>query len=101
MDAATLARACSTASWTAPIAAVASANGLRGVNRAVEMMMQGADTLDAGVEGVKGIHDLHVWTIASGLVAMSGHVEIAVETRDAREGLEAFLAKRQPKWEHR
>jgi len=37
----------------ARFAAVASANGLRGINRAVEMMMAGADTLDAGVEGVK------------------------------------------------
>ncbi|MBL8986547.1 MAG: N(4)-(beta-N-acetylglucosaminyl)-L-asparaginase [Gemmatimonadetes bacterium] len=34
-------------------AAVASANGIRGVTKAVELMTQGADTLDAGVEGVK------------------------------------------------
>ena len=33
--------------------AVASSNGLRGVAKAVEMMTAGADTLDAGVEGVK------------------------------------------------
>jgi N4-(beta-N-acetylglucosaminyl)-L-asparaginase len=33
--------------------AVASSNGLRGVAKAVDMMMKGADTLDAGVEGVK------------------------------------------------
>jgi N4-(beta-N-acetylglucosaminyl)-L-asparaginase len=33
--------------------AVASNNGLPGVAKAVAMMMQGADTLDAGVEGVK------------------------------------------------
>jgi N4-(beta-N-acetylglucosaminyl)-L-asparaginase len=37
----------------ARIAAVASANGLRGVARAVELMTQGADTLDAAVDGVK------------------------------------------------
>lgn len=37
----------------ASFAAVASANGIRGVNLAVEMMQKGADTLDAGVEGVK------------------------------------------------
>ncbi len=35
------------------LAAVASANGLRGVARAIELMKQGVDTLDAGVEGVK------------------------------------------------
>ncbi len=33
--------------------AVSSENGIRGVARAVELMSQGADTLDAAVEGVK------------------------------------------------
>lgn len=33
--------------------AVCSANGLRGVAKAVELMTKGADTLDAGVEGVR------------------------------------------------
>ena len=37
----------------AKFAAVASANGMRGVAKAMELMMQGADTLDAAVEGVK------------------------------------------------
>ncbi|TMI56131.1 cation transporter, partial [Candidatus Bathyarchaeota archaeon] len=26
------------------------------------------------VDGVKGVHDLHVWTITSGLYALSGHI---------------------------
>ncbi|HEV2108421.1 MAG TPA: cation diffusion facilitator family transporter [Thermomicrobiales bacterium] len=30
-----------------------------------------------GVEGVLGVHDLHVWTVTSGLVAMSSHIEVA------------------------
>lgn len=30
-----------------------------------------------GVHGVDGVHDLHVWTVTSGLVALSAHVEIA------------------------
>src|SRR5512146_1917523 len=34
-------------------AAVSSANGLRAVTRAMELMQQGTDTLDAAVEGVK------------------------------------------------
>jgi N4-(beta-N-acetylglucosaminyl)-L-asparaginase len=34
-------------------AAVASANGIRGVQRAVELMTGGTDTLDAAIEGVK------------------------------------------------
>lgn len=33
--------------------AVASANGLRGVERAGQLLAQGIDTLDAGIEGVK------------------------------------------------
>ena len=37
----------------ARIAAVGSSNGLRAVAKAVELMSQGTDTLDAGVEGVK------------------------------------------------
>jgi len=39
--------------WAAKPVAVASANGLRGVQKAFDMLMQGADTLDATVEGVK------------------------------------------------
>ena len=34
-------------------AAVSSSNGLRAVNRAMELMLGGTDTLDAAVEGVK------------------------------------------------
>jgi len=37
----------------AKLVAVASANGIRGVKLAVELMQKGTDTLDAGVEGVK------------------------------------------------
>lgn len=40
-------------SHAATFAAVSSANGLPGVNRAVELMTGGMDTLDAAVEGVK------------------------------------------------
>lgn len=39
-------------SIAAPVA-IASANGLRGVARAVDLVMKGGDTLDAAVEGVK------------------------------------------------
>lgn len=37
------------------------------------------------VNGVKGIHDLHIWTISSGLYALSGH--LIVDTDDLDEGL--------------
>lgn len=32
------------------------------------------------VEGVKEVHDLHVWTITSGLYALSGHITIDSDT---------------------
>jgi cobalt-zinc-cadmium efflux system protein len=32
------------------------------------------------IDGVKGVHDLHVWTITSGLYALSGHVTLDANT---------------------
>ena len=32
------------------------------------------------IEGVVGVHDLHVWTITSGLYALSGHVTVKSDT---------------------
>ncbi len=32
------------------------------------------------VEGVRGVHDLHVWTITSGLYALSGHLTVEADT---------------------
>jgi cobalt-zinc-cadmium efflux system protein len=31
----------------------------------------------AGVDGVDNVHDLHVWTVTSGLVSLSSHVEVS------------------------
>src|SRR5437667_5055218 len=39
--------------WAAKPVVVSSANGLRAVQKAFDMLMQGADTLDAAIEGVK------------------------------------------------
>src|SRR5439155_148903 len=39
--------------WAAKPVVVASANGLRGVQKAFDLVMQGADTLDAAIEAVK------------------------------------------------
>src|SRR5437867_12990660 len=39
--------------WAAKPVAIASANGLRAVQQAFDTLMQGADTLDAVIEGVK------------------------------------------------
>ena len=44
-----------------------------------------------GVEGVVGVHDLHVWTVTSGLVALSAHVEVS-GTRDWYEVLPELAA---------
>ena len=63
------------------------------LTQAVHVLMEGVPThLDAkevgqamaGVPGLKGIHDLHIWTITSGLDALSAHVVVRVgEDRDA------------------
>lgn len=29
-----------------------------------------------GISGVTGVHDLHIWTVTSGMIAMSAHVEV-------------------------
>ncbi|MDQ3514552.1 MAG: cation diffusion facilitator family transporter [Chloroflexota bacterium] len=33
-------------------------------------------TAMGGVAGVGGVHDLHIWTVTSGIVALSGHVVV-------------------------
>ncbi len=55
------------------------------LNEAVHVLMEGAPAhIDVnevraamcGTPGVRAVHDLHVWTITSGMVAMSGHVVV-------------------------
>src|SRR2546422_10660202 len=38
-----------------------------------------ANTISS-VNGVKGVHDLHVWTITSGLYALSGHITVDTDS---------------------
>ncbi len=75
------------------------------LTQAVHVLMEGVPThLDAkevgqamaGVPGVKGIHDLHIWTITSGLEALSAHVVVPVgEDRDVVLGrLQSLLRDR-------
>jgi cobalt-zinc-cadmium efflux system protein len=49
-----------------------------------------------GVPGVQSVHDLHVWTVTSGFVALSGHVEVAddVDRDQALVALRAQLHER-------
>lgn len=75
------------------------------LRQAVHVLMEGVPThIDAkqvgqamaGVSGVKGIHDLHIWTITSGMDALSAHVVVPVEEdRDAVLGrLQSLLRDR-------
>jgi len=45
-----------------------------------EMNLETIATTISDVEGVKGVHDLHVWTITSGLYALSGHVTVDTDS---------------------
>jgi cobalt-zinc-cadmium efflux system protein len=40
-----------------------------------------------GINGVVGIHDLHIWNICSGHVALSAHIVTEVDTIEKREAL--------------
>jgi cobalt-zinc-cadmium efflux system protein len=47
----------------------------------LESTPRGIDTVQvragmAAFEGVAGVHDVHIWTVTSGLIAMSCHVEV-------------------------
>ena len=75
------------------------------LSQAVHVLMEGVPThlnakevgqAMAGVPGVKGIHDLHIWTITSGLDALSSHVVVPVgEDRDeVLERLQSLLRDR-------
>jgi cobalt-zinc-cadmium efflux system protein len=48
-----------------------------------------------GVTGVTGVHDLHVWTVTSGMVAMSGHAIVPELTShpDVLEGIRVEMAR--------
>jgi len=63
-------------------------NSWRLLREAVDVLLEatpaGIDARDVSaavtdVAGVSGIHDLHIWTVTSGFLAMSGHVEVTDE----------------------
>ncbi len=50
----------------------------------------------AGVPGVRSVHDLHIWTVSSDMLALSAHVVVA-DLRDWPQilaGMQALLAQR-------
>jgi cobalt-zinc-cadmium efflux system protein len=61
--------------------------------------LRASDVADAmgKVPGIKEIHDLHVWTLSPGYVALSAHVMLAdqalSQTQDVMEGLKRALAE--------
>lgn len=68
---------------------------LEGVPAGIDLDAVERAMLDA--PGVRGVHDLHVWELSSGKVALSGHVEVdATLAREERleDGLGAMLAAR-------
>jgi cobalt-zinc-cadmium efflux system protein len=48
-----------------------------------------------GISGVTGVHDLHVWTVSSGMVAMSGHAIVPDLTShpEVLEGIRVEMAR--------
>ena len=49
----------------------------------------------ADVAGVAAVHDLHVWTITSGLVALSCHIVVTCEGPDCRSHDEILTEAKQ------
>jgi cobalt-zinc-cadmium efflux system protein len=67
------------------IAALILVSAVRLVWESVDVLLEAAPrhvsvprlrTAIAGVAGVTDIHDLHVWTVSNGMVAMSGHATV-------------------------
>jgi cobalt-zinc-cadmium efflux system protein len=75
------------------IAATIVWSAIRLCRDAVDVLLEGAprhipvgevSTAIANVPGVAAVHDLHVWTITSGLIALSCHIVVSCEGPDCR-----------------
>ncbi|MEX0691076.1 MAG: cation diffusion facilitator family transporter [Gemmatimonadales bacterium] len=94
--------------WTAAdpaisivIAALILVGGWRLIRESVDVLLEAAprhialadvERQLASIEGVTDVHDLHVWTVTSGLVAMTGHAVVPEPTR-AQAVLDASRAR--------
>jgi cobalt-zinc-cadmium efflux system protein len=67
------------------IAALILVSAIRLVSESVDVLLEATprhvslgelEVAIAGVAGVTGVHDLHVWTVSTGIVAMSGHATV-------------------------
>jgi cobalt-zinc-cadmium efflux system protein len=52
--------------------------------------MEAVERAISGVAGVEAVHDLHVWTVGSGIIACSCH--ITVEEQSVRSGQNVLRA---------
>src|SRR5207245_5637762 len=75
------------------IAATIVWSAIRLCRDAVDVLLEGAprhipvaevSSAIANVSGVAAVHDLHVWTITSGLIALSCHIVVSCEGPDCR-----------------
>ncbi len=84
------------------IAAVLIVNAVRLVRESVDVLLEGTPRhLDLQeirseverVAGVASVHDLHIWTVSSGFLAMSAHVDLATgaDPEDTRKGVHRLL----------
>ncbi len=75
------------------------------LNQSIHVLMEGSPPdIDLGevmaamkaVEGVRGVHDIHIWTITSGFDALTGHVivESFAEKQAVLRRLQEILAER-------
>jgi cobalt-zinc-cadmium efflux system protein len=87
------------------IAALVLASSWRLIREPLDVLMEaapaGVDVSElgravCGVEGVRAVHDLHVWTVTAGFGAIAAHVVVSPgEDRDLiRRRLEVMLAER-------
>ena len=78
---------------------------LRLMWKATNVLMEGApegldvaaiETALAGAQGVTGVHDLHVWSITSGIVSLSAHVRVdgSADSDEVLNRLNTMLADR-------
>jgi len=83
------------------IAALIVVSAWRLLKDSVDVLLEGApphisladvERRIATVPGVAGVHDLHVWTVTSGVVAMSGHA-VVVDPANNQRVLEAVQAR--------
>ncbi len=83
------------------IAALILVSAVRLVWESVDILLEAApghvslpdlQTAIAGVSGVTGVHDLHVWTVSNGIVAMSGHATVP-DPRQQQAALEEICRR--------